>query len=261
MAAWAWTLITVGMAVAVGLIVAAMLTRRRTTRLRHAFGGEYDRTVQAKEGRRPAEAELRERERERAQYSVKALPDATRMRFASEWRGVQERFVDHPSNAVLAADDLVSRVMGARGYPVETFAARANVISVDHPDIVDNYRQAHRVYHRAQSQQASTEDLRGALLCYRSIFDQLLQPSGADVAVGDGRHLPAQDLARASAVPVPGDGASASASAEDSPRVSDAQPSAAIGPLDGGDGYAADAARRTPEPTAQATAARPSLPD
>ena len=202
MAGWGWTLIAIGIAAVVAVSVLALLVRRKTTRLRHAFGSEYDRTVQAKDGRRPAEAELRQRERQRAQYSIKTLPEATRTRFAAEWRGVQQRFVDHPSNAVVAADDLVTRVMAACGYPVESFSARVDAVSVDHPDIVDDYRQAHRVYHRAQSQQAGTEDLRGALLFYRSIFDQLLQPSRESAITGAGSRRPADDSAQATA-PVP----------------------------------------------------------
>jgi hypothetical protein len=250
MAAWTWTLIAIGIVIVVALVVLAMLARRRTTRLRQTFGSEYDRTVQAKEGRRPAEAELRDRERRRAQYSVKPLPDSTRMRFVVEWQGIQERFVDQPSNSVVAADNLISRVMGARGYPAESFAARVSVISVDQPDIVDEYRQAHRVYHRAQSQQASTEDLRSALLSYRSIFDHLVQTSDPDAATEYGSGIYVEEttphLAEPTAAPTSPDGAREYARGT-APHT--AQPTAAPTPRDGAPRFASGTAHPTTRPT------------
>lgn len=114
--------------------------------------------------------------------------EPTRARFATEWRQLQERFVDQPSTTVVAADGLVRQVMVARGYPMDNFEAQAKLISVDHPSIVENYRLAHGVCERATSQQASTEDLRGALLQYRSLFDELLETGAggrADVAAND----------------------------------------------------------------------------
>ena len=89
---------------------------------------------------------------------------------------MQERFVDQPAQAATAADTLITRVMEARGYPMKDFDAQAELVSVDHPDTVENYRFAHAVRQRSQTQQASTEDLREALLRYRSLFDELLRP-------------------------------------------------------------------------------------
>ena len=184
MPAWAWILIIAAIVV-VGAILASMAIRqRRTTMLRQRFGEEYERTVNARDDQRAAEADLRARERHRAQFEVTPLPEPDRARFVTEWRDAQERFVDEPSAAVVAADILVYRVMGARGYPMESFDAQADLVSVDHPDVVENYRAAHGIYQRAQNQQASTEELRAALLHYRTLFDQLLQPEAGDEAEG-----------------------------------------------------------------------------
>jgi hypothetical protein len=180
MATWAWILIAVAVVIIVALIVLLAMRQRRTAMLRQRFGAEYDRIVAARDDRRAAETDLRDREKQRAQLDIQPLPEPARLRFAAEWRAVQERFVDLPSNAVTAADGLVYRVMAARGYPMDDFEAQANLISVDHPDLVENYRLAHTVCERAKTQQASTEDLRGALLHYRSLFDELLDSAGAN---------------------------------------------------------------------------------
>lgn len=181
MATWVWILIAIAVVVVIALVVLGMV-RRRTSMLRQRFGPEYDRTVEVREDRRAAEGELRARERQRAQLTIKPLPEATRLRFAKEWRDVQERFVDQPSQAVAAADTLITRVMEERGYPTTQFEAQADVVSVDHPDLVENYRFGHAVWQRSQSQEISTEELREALLRYRSLFDELLQPDAAQAA-------------------------------------------------------------------------------
>jgi hypothetical protein len=152
--------------------------------LRDRFGPEYDRAVESRDGRRAGEADLRAREKQRAQFDVKPLPEATRLRFADEWRDVQERFVDQPMQATSAADTLITHVMEARGYPMKDFDAQAELVSVDHPDTVENYRFAHAVRQRSQTQQVGTEDLREALLRYRSLFDELLRPEGNGAAEG-----------------------------------------------------------------------------
>jgi hypothetical protein len=176
MATWVWILIVIAAVVVVAFIVIAA-RQRRTAALRQRFGPEYDRAVDAGEGRRAAEAELRDREKQRARLDIRPLAEDMRVRFAREWQEVQEHFVDQPSDAVVAADKLVYSVMEARGYPMGDFEAQAALVSVDHPEVVENYRFAHGIRERAQGQQASTEDLREALLRYRSLFTELL---GAD---------------------------------------------------------------------------------
>jgi hypothetical protein len=181
MGTWVWVVIAIVVVVVVAL-VAVGARNRRTAALRDRFGPEYDRAVENSDDRHAAEADLRAREKQRAQFDVKPLPEATRLRFADEWRDLQERFLDQPAEAADAADSLVTRVMEARGYPMTDFDAQAELVSVDHPDTVENYRLAHAVQQRSQNQQASTEDLREALLRYRSLFSELLRPEGNDAA-------------------------------------------------------------------------------
>lgn len=182
MATSTWIVIIVA-AVIVVAVIAVAARQRRTAALRQRFGPEYDRAVEATDDRRLAEADLRDREKRRAQLDIRPLPENVRVRFAEEWRGVQERFVDQPSEAVVAADGLVYSLMETRGYPMGDFDAQADLVSVDHPDVVENYRFAHGVRDRAQTQQASTEDLREALLRYRSLFDELLQADDGQAEV------------------------------------------------------------------------------
>ena len=181
MAAWVWVVIVIAVVVVVALVVMGA-RKRRTAMLRGHFGPEYDRAVENSEDQRAAEANLRAREKQRAQFDLQPLPEATRLGFASEWRDLQERFVDQPAQATGAADALITRVMEARGYPMKDFDAQAELVSVDHPDTVENYRFAHAVQQRAEMHQASTEDLREALLRYRSLFDELLRPEGNGAA-------------------------------------------------------------------------------
>ena len=185
MAAWVWILIVIA-AVVVVAVIAMAARQRRTTALRQRFGPEYDRAVKGRQGRRPAEADLRDREKQRAQLDIRPLPEDIRMRFAEAWRDVQARFVDQPSEAVVAADRLVHSVMETRGYPMGDFDAQADLVSVDHPDVVENYRFAHGVCERAQAHQASTEDLREALLRYRSLFGELLKADDGQAPVTAG---------------------------------------------------------------------------
>lgn len=190
MAIWAWIVIALVIVAVVALLVAMAMRKRRTTNLRHRFGPEYDRAMQERDGRRAAEADLLERQHQRDQLDIKPLSEPMRAHFAAEWHELQERFVDQPPNSVVAADDLVRRVMAARGYPMENFEAQANLISVDHPSIVENYRLARSVCVRATSQEVSTEDLRAALLHYRSLFDELLDAhqagrTGREVTTSD----------------------------------------------------------------------------
>jgi hypothetical protein len=191
MATWLWIVIVI---VVVLIILAAAMAarRRRTMALRERFGPEYDRTVGAREGQRAAEADLRGREREHARLDIKPLSEAARVRYTEEWQVIQQSFVDQPEEATTAGYDLVNRVMEERGYPMRDFDARADLVSVDHPDVVENYRVAHGIHERARQHQASTEDLREALLRYRSLFEELLRPDGADdhAAVPAGQAAP-----------------------------------------------------------------------
>jgi len=167
--------------VAIALIVVALLLmrQRRSQQLQEGFGPEYDRTVEERGGdRREAEAELRERRERREQFEVRDLEPAARDRYADRWRTAQRRFVDEPAPAVGEADALVMEVMRDRGYPVaDEFDQRAADVSVDHPQVVEHYRAAHEISGRATAGEASTEDLRQAMVHFRALFVELL---GAD---------------------------------------------------------------------------------
>jgi hypothetical protein len=180
MATWVWIVVVIVVAVIVAALATMMARRRNTAALRQRFGDEYERTVAASDNPRAAEAELRSRQRERRRLDIKPLAETSRARYAGEWRAIQERFIDQPAEAANAADNLLYRVMEERGYPMLDFDAQSDLISVDHPDVVENYRVAHDIQTRAQAEQASTEDLREALLRYRSLFRELL---GADDTV------------------------------------------------------------------------------
>jgi hypothetical protein len=180
MATWGWIVIAVAVLVIVGVIT-LLERQRRTALLRDRFGDEYDRTVESRQGQRAAETELRERQRRRAKLDIKPLTEASRLRYTEEWRMLQEQFVDRPAETVRSADGLLHQVMAERGYPVSDFAARSDLISVDHPEVAENYRTAHATYERVDSGAVSTEELRDALLRYRSLFDEMLR-AGQDEA-------------------------------------------------------------------------------
>jgi hypothetical protein len=166
--------------VAVVLVAAALiwLTMRqaRSRALRRDFGPEYERTMARSGDRGAAESDLRDRRERVGALDLRPLSASDHDRFASEWTKVQAAFVDTPSEAVSDADELIQRVMATRGYPVEDFDRRASDVSVEHPDVVENYRSAHSIAvkeARAEGH-ADTEALRKAMVYYRSLFDELL---------------------------------------------------------------------------------------
>jgi hypothetical protein len=149
--------------------------KRRSEQLQSEFGPEYDRTVEATGKRSAAERELAERRERRHQLDIRPLPAGERQAFAARWGAAQERFVDSPGLAVREADHLVAEVMGRRGYPVEDFEQRARDVSVDHPEVVQEYRAAHDISELNDREQASTEQLRQAMVHYRALFTELLE--------------------------------------------------------------------------------------
>jgi hypothetical protein len=180
MSVWAWILIAVAVVLLVGLLAWGVYRQRERTRLRSTFGPEYERTVDMT-GRREAESELAAREKRRARLDIRALDPAARERYAEAWRDAQARFVDSPEQAIREADHLVTEVMRERGYPMEDFDQRAADVSVDHPDVVENYRAAHATSLANEQGEASTEDLRQAMVHYRALFMELLERPEEDV--------------------------------------------------------------------------------
>ena len=165
---------TVVVVLLVGLAVWAYTSRRRRVSLRERFGPEYERTVQAV-GATRAEAVLRERADRVSRFNLRKLTQDQADAFTREWRRIQARFVDDPQGAVGEADQLVTQVMTARGYPLEDFDRRADDLSVDHPVVVQNYRTARALALRRQRNEAGTEEMRQAVVNYRALFDELLE--------------------------------------------------------------------------------------
>lgn len=164
-----------GLVLIAALLVWIGVSLSRSQALRARFGTEYEHTVQTVGGKRKAEAELDARQERVRRLHIKPLAEVQLNRYRESWRGVQTRFVDDPRRAVSEADRLVADVMNARGYPVGGFEQNAADISVDHPAVVTNYRAAHDIASRSADGQASTEDLRQALIHYRALFDDLLE--------------------------------------------------------------------------------------
>jgi len=159
----------------VAVAAVALGRKRRSEKLRTQFGGaEYNRALQAGDNRRQAEAGLDKRTDRVQSLNIRPLGPNDRARFVESWARVQARFVDGPGGAVTEADQLLGDVMSTRGYPVSDFAQRAADISVAYPSVLENYRTAHEIAVRQTRGQASTEELRQAMIHYRTLFDELV---------------------------------------------------------------------------------------
>jgi len=171
-----WALI-IGLVVilAAGIAMMLLTRKRRSARLRTQFGGpEYARAVKEGGNQRRAENKLERRAERVESFNIRALAPADHARFLESWRKVQGRFVDSPGGAVTEADQLLGDVMSLRGYPVSDFEQRAADISVDHPLVMENYRAGHGIAVRQTLGQASTEELRQAMIHYRTLFEELV---------------------------------------------------------------------------------------
>ena len=175
---------TIQLVVAAVVIVAMILVavglylqrrKARTLAFRNRFGSEYERAVVKHGSAREAEAKLAARENRVGTLTIHELGATERERFVTEWHTVQSRFVDHPKTAVTEADDLINALLEARGYPQASFEQRAADVSVHYPRVMENYRVAHSIAVRLGQSEATTEELRTAMIQYRNIFDDLLQ--------------------------------------------------------------------------------------
>ena len=164
----------IGAAVIVGVALWFAVRRRRTEQLRSRFGPEYERTVREARTVSEGEAALRERQTRVERLHIRPLSPENAERFAQAWRDVQAKFVDDPRGAIVNADQLVGEVMRARGYPVGDFEQRVADISVDHPNVVMNYRAARDIVQDHAKGRASTEDMRQAMVHFRALFADLL---------------------------------------------------------------------------------------
>jgi hypothetical protein len=186
-----WVIVVVAVVVVIALAALA-LGRGRSAALKRRFGPEYDRAVDETGGRRAAEASLRDRAKRRNELEIHELSQEARFDFANRWREVQAGFVDDPRLAVDDADRLLQEVMRERGYPVDEFDERLEMVSVDHPELAENYRVAHTIQRRSGVDSASVDDLREAFQRYRALFYDLLadgagvdQDAAADEDAGD----------------------------------------------------------------------------
>lgn len=168
-------------ALAVILVVGGALAwffarRRRSQQLSEHFGPEYHRAVEQRGDQGAAEEELATRQKRVAEMEIRPLGAEQQERYARDWRAVQASFVDDPTGAIAEADRLVTEVMGERGYPMADFEQRAADVSVNHPTVVADYRAAHAIAGRqASGDEVSTEELRQAMVHYRSLFNDLLE--------------------------------------------------------------------------------------
>jgi hypothetical protein len=172
---WLWILIALAALIILAAVVWTVLARRKREHLRERFGPEYNRAVDEHDDRRSAEAELERREKQRERLDIVPLAPESRERYLASWRDLQTGFVDEPERSVGEADRLVTEVMRERGYPMDEFDQRVADISVDHPNVVEHYRAAHGISIASDNGEASTEDLRQAVVHYRALFEELLE--------------------------------------------------------------------------------------
>ncbi|MFY1596081.1 hypothetical protein [Micromonospora sp. WMMD737] len=172
-------IVLVVLVIAAVAVAARSYARRRA--LRSRFGPEYDRAVAEQDSRTAAERELRERERRHAELTLTPLAPESRARYSAAWEELQVRFVDSPAETVGEADELVTRLIAERGYPTGEFSDQIAHLSVEHARTLGHYRDAHDIHLRNSRGEASTEELRQAVVHYRALFADLLgeEPVGA----------------------------------------------------------------------------------
>jgi hypothetical protein len=170
-------IIVVLVLVIIGAILGMVFARRRRSEQLHThFGPEYDRTVQTIGDEKKAQIELDERQKHVKALDIRPLSVSERERYLADWTAVQSKFVDEPGQAIVDADRLIIEVMQVRAYPVSDFEQRAADISVNYPALVSNYRAAREIAIKNEQHQANTEELRQAMIYYRSLFEELLKP-------------------------------------------------------------------------------------
>jgi len=178
------------MGIVIGVVVLLAVTagvwiwtkQRQSAGLRQQFGPEYNRAVATHGDARSAEAELKARQERVQHLNIRPLSSAEYQQYVTAWRTTQAQFVDEPAKAITKADQLVSELMRVRGYPVGDFEQRAADISVDHPNVVTNYRAARAIALTNHGGKARTEELRQALVHYRALFEDLLETEEKEVA-------------------------------------------------------------------------------
>jgi hypothetical protein len=180
-------IIVAAAALAVILIIVLVVYNRhrsnRTAGFKTRFGSEYDRAVATHGSPNKAESKLADRETRVEAMKFRELGPAERERFIAQWNGLQSRFVDHPKTAVIEADEVINALLLARGYPENDFDQRAADVSVTYPNVMENYRLANAIVIRKGLAEATTEELRTAMIHYRSVFDELIRAQTPTVAI------------------------------------------------------------------------------
>jgi len=204
------TVIVIAVVVVAILVIAGLAWRaqRRRHLLQERFGPEYDRTVSSTDDRKAAERELAQRAERRDELEIRDLSPREATRYREDWFGIQQRFVDAPGEAVTAARSLVASAMRDRGYPTESTDERESMLSVDHTDVVECYREAVGIEERGQTTGVTTEDLRQAMQLYRTVFDRVVgeapsvidvtEPGSADDAADGSAAAPSANGSRSS---------------------------------------------------------------
>jgi hypothetical protein len=197
-------LVIVLLVIAAVAVFAVRAARRR--KLQNTFGPEYDRVVADTGNRADAEKELRDRERRHAELELKELTPESKARYSAAWEEVQIQFVDNPEQAVSTADDLTTRLIAERGYPTGDYDDQVANLSVAHAKTLGHYRDAHDISTRSKNGEATTEDLRQALVHYRALFADLLgespvstdhaTPTGSSTTTSTTTAVPAQTDAK-----------------------------------------------------------------
>ena len=188
-----WLLIAGGLVILLAAIVTLFVSQRqrKSQRLQRRFGPEYNRAVDELGNRTKAESELEAREKRVGQLTITPLAPSDAARFTQAWTVMQGRFIDNPKGVVVEADRLVRDLMIKRGYPMGDFERRAADISVDHPTVVEHYRAAQSIAVRDERGEADTEELRKAVVHYRTLFDELLQIAPGTEEAPPVTHIPA----------------------------------------------------------------------
>jgi hypothetical protein len=194
MPTWVVVIIVVVAVVLIGAVAWLVSQEMKRKRLREKFGPEYDRTVSDHENPRAAERELAAREKRHADLDIRPLTPSAQERYSQQWALIQEQFVDRPAGAVTEADRVLVALMAERGYPTDGYDQQLADLSVKHSRTLEHYRTAHETMRGHERTQASTEELRDAMVHYRTVFEDLLT-DGADNSHGRTRRTgtPADD--------------------------------------------------------------------
>ncbi|MEW2503149.1 hypothetical protein ACQPXB_31365 [Amycolatopsis sp. CA-161197] len=187
MPTWLIVVIVVAAVVVIGAVAWLVVRERQRKRLQQQFGPEYSRAVEESDNPRAAQRELAERERRHRDLDIRPLSASARERYAQHWSLIQEKFVDQPAGALDEADDLLVAVMSERGYPTEGYDQQLSDLSVRHSRTLEHYRAAHETHRRHAETALSTEELRSAMVHYRTVFEDLLTDDTGAESRGDTR--------------------------------------------------------------------------